>query len=537
MSKNFPWGVLQIARTTDRKAIRTAYAAVLKTLDVDKQMEAYAELRDARDEALAQAREAEQSVGLGPVLADDVADLGDGGDLGELGEIEPLSPEELGPDIPPAQEQPQAGRSTISEDIPNRLAAILVPNGERIEDPLTFEENEECEGLIAQILADAQGTSIDVQHNIESWLAHILATAWPRSGPLVSEVRDHFGWARSAGLLDEDPAVAFLNDQLATLDFVAELEDPAQYYHTEWVELKQPGKRGFNPFRKARVDKINALLASIRQNHPQAEEYLSPERVASWTEPDSVGSPWGGVLKWGGGLYLLAVVIGAVFGDEPNTDDPPTALFDTGQPWTAEEKQALLDRLFGAGIDEASLQQNAPIIAEAFERQTASRIDTDAADERTYEELARVLRYQSRRAAAHAPFAELVAIQQARLDMLRLVRDSGNAQDCVTASLTGSLPASVVPSAEFEQQEAAVFGRLLQAEIFQFNDAQLPTTAQIPGWVVDGVMANAGMSVEKFTELAQGNGSPAEQCDYTIAMLETMLRRPGDVSAELLRMI
>ena len=48
----WPWSVLGIAATRDTGAVRKAYADALRALDLDKEVRAYAELRQARDEAL-----------------------------------------------------------------------------------------------------------------------------------------------------------------------------------------------------------------------------------------------------------------------------------------------------------------------------------------------------------------------------------------------------------------------------------------------------------------------------------------------------
>ena len=52
---SWPWSVLGIEATDDKGAIRKAYATKLKTLDIDNEINAYADLRAARDHALANA--------------------------------------------------------------------------------------------------------------------------------------------------------------------------------------------------------------------------------------------------------------------------------------------------------------------------------------------------------------------------------------------------------------------------------------------------------------------------------------------------
>ncbi|MCJ2184738.1 hypothetical protein MTR62_18885, partial [Novosphingobium sp. 1949] len=55
MTQPFPWSILGIAPTRERKAIRSAYARAIKAMDLDADVEGYARLRHARDVALQRA--------------------------------------------------------------------------------------------------------------------------------------------------------------------------------------------------------------------------------------------------------------------------------------------------------------------------------------------------------------------------------------------------------------------------------------------------------------------------------------------------
>ena len=58
--RRWPWDVLGIDPTHDESAVRKAYADVLRALDLDKDVKAYTDLRQARDEGLWLARSGEQ---------------------------------------------------------------------------------------------------------------------------------------------------------------------------------------------------------------------------------------------------------------------------------------------------------------------------------------------------------------------------------------------------------------------------------------------------------------------------------------------
>ena len=171
----FPWDVLGIAPTDDRKAVRSAYAERLKAIDPDQDIAGYSRLRDARDEALWLIREGQAT---GAHAAPSESDLNDwfagGGDAPGAGEAQPDAAAEP---VPPPDNKP-------ADDKPGRFIELLFPGHEFTPEPLTREEYEAGADLMRGIMADAQAATVDRQGGIEDWLAHYLASSWPRSGPL-----------------------------------------------------------------------------------------------------------------------------------------------------------------------------------------------------------------------------------------------------------------------------------------------------------------------------------------------------------------
>ncbi|HZF46323.1 MAG TPA: hypothetical protein VEZ26_08305, partial [Sphingomonadaceae bacterium] len=183
MSRHGPWKVLGIDPTDDLKTIRRAYADKLRAMDVDQDAAAYAQLRDARDHALVLAKsmaapseppaaQEEDEWSLGYAMAEEDGRGPDGGAADHHGDTGPYAME---PE-PPAPGEP--GPDAL-------LQELLFPAGEYSEGGFTYEENEAAQVLLRQILVTALEGDLNLQRAIDYWLADRLASAWPRSAPLV----------------------------------------------------------------------------------------------------------------------------------------------------------------------------------------------------------------------------------------------------------------------------------------------------------------------------------------------------------------
>jgi hypothetical protein len=519
VTRRGPWRVLGLDPTDDRAAIRRAYADKLRQLDIDRDVEGYTRLRGARDHALALARSAAvaEADAREPVLVDDGWEE---------------APAEAEPDAFPddaADASPVPPAEPDEPKPPQILLEILFPQGETSEEPLTADELARAEQAQAAILAQAETSSIDEQAGIENWLAHHLASAWPRSAWLVEEAAGAFGWLDEAGQLGERQAVHFLNQRLKGMRFVAKVQRPSHPLHKAWAELSRPGLKGSFAFMRASKDDVQRLLAGIRERYPEVERHLDPERVGSWeaTFEESPWSPWTIVWRIIMVVWVLSLV-SRLFVPADSADPPIPAKIE----WSAAQST----ELFGSSFSDEALRDGAPDLSRTLDSGAQYDIYLDEPVVETAD-LLRQLRLVTLFSARDASFEELVAIKQLKLDLLQVAREQGGSSDCLAYARDGLFREDLRVDAELRDKERALAARLLLAGRLRPSSASIPTQAYIPGSVIEQIVRTTGFSEETVASAARGEGDDAVLCDYQIALLEAVLRRPGDVSEDLLRMM
>jgi len=150
-------------------------------------------------------------------------------------------------------------------------------------------------------------------------------------------------------------------------------------------------------------------------------------------------------------------------------------------------------------------------------------------------ELLVLLRAQSQLAARDAAFDELVAIKQVKLALLRVVREQKGPDDCLDFDTQGIFPANVEVPETLRAEERGLAARLARANLLLPSDGRLPDGAMIPGPVIGQIIDSTGLSENAVRGAIRGDGNDEVLCDYRIALLEAVLKRPGQVSADLLR--
>ncbi len=259
------WRTLGIARTDDARAIRKAYAAKLKTIDVDADPNAFIALREARDRALARlagATAATQSVSLEPAFAD---------------HHEPPSCVDQ-----PAQPTLQARDEQAERDRQSarfiHLEALLF--GEEEPDP------EELTAATRAILEHPEMGHVDHAGSVEDWLAAILCDAVPRSDPVLPLTARHFGWENELGTIHQRYALAAAAGRADDLLCLERLRDPSHRWHAAFALLSRPAPPGVRPALEMRLrhkSSIAELLESLRFHNPGVEvEALDRGHVAMW---------------------------------------------------------------------------------------------------------------------------------------------------------------------------------------------------------------------------------------------------------------
>lgn len=301
---HWPWTVLQIAPTEDRKTIRDAYSRLLKALDPDAATEAFMELREARDGALSghflhPPRDADDE--------DEADDFGLGDPLPEGAPPPPVDPE-------PA-ERPQFTVEYSDDDDKRFQRVVDLFTGEG---DLAASEIEELHTHLDTLLADDRMADLGHYARVENWLAQLLAERYPRGAALFPRVAEHFHWGTRAHELGIHPAIPWLFNSHEGHSLVHELGTPGHAYHREWAELVRGKIKGPLWLRAVDKQRMANLIATIRRDYPWLEQdHWQPELVARWEKKVEGGgvrgpSPW----VWIIGGFLLLSVIARIAGSE-----------------------------------------------------------------------------------------------------------------------------------------------------------------------------------------------------------------------------
>jgi hypothetical protein len=226
------------------------------------------------------------------------------------------------------------------------------------------------------------------------------------------------------------------------------------------------------------------------------------------------------------------VPAGADYGDTVDA-----AYGQTTPPQVENDFRRALDALLGAGYDEAELRNTASNFLAGL--RTAYIAGRGAAGD--HEAGIAAARNHARSyiiaARLDAEFAELVAIAEMRRVWLRALRDQGllGAQCPLRTSIGGEYRDVVLDEAG-QAREQALLRQLASVRLFETLPQPRNISASVPGEVIGGTMERSGLS-EDVVRAALGDFDHPERCRMELGMLDTVLARPGEVSADLLRVI
>lgn len=563
---------LGIAKTTEVPVIRRAYAEKLKAMDIDRDVDGYARLRNARDAALRWAR----------MQTTDAQDT-----------FDPLASVEMQDGTPPDEEKPEAaswlysapqaqgtseptlttllGQSTPSLDVTPGFAAAKAPAAKAIavgHDPFTrpvllgLEQNADAvmpawaheqalrrlllpediddelpplegweeamaRGHLKAVLHSAESVSVTAFDEIENWLARMLCDSWPRSAPLLEPAAQVFGWESERGQVSERPAVAYLNSRLRGLRFVEKVQVAGHPLHKAWTELTTPAHQGSRRGWLVKRGDVEQLLEGVRKNFPELEHHFDPWRVALWEKKGTSSDNHGWFSNWRlviiGVVFLIQVVRFAV---ATNDADPAP------QPVSASEQareNAIVDHavttIFGSGVTLEQVRSRQPDLAALFAaNRTIARSEnsSDAAYLSKVHDLVRERMYISARMQKGALLDD---VQRVRIGLLRAAREAGPAQ-CMAFVRTFRFPAEAPIPLPVVERERKLALRMLDAQ-------QLGPPAQIKngqtsvsGTIIRKVIDATGIGEDRV-RIAMGNkGSDADRCAVTIALIDAALDAP-----------
>jgi hypothetical protein len=543
----FPWSRLGIDPTSDKAAIRKAYADALRATNVDEDIAGYADLRRARDQALWLAAQGEQA------LAGEEEDEGAIYGLGALDDGDDLAPE-VGDwdeddghtwDIAPGIQQALSGPSDYEEQAPplteaqqraqeawNTLLAIMYPGGEASEEAVTHAEFDAGLAALGVLIARAEDADLEEHDALDGALAELFARTWPRSSPFVEPANAAFHWLDEAGSLEERPALMFLNQRLKGMRFHEKVQQPDHPLHKAWAELARPGRATlFDRMRVKRLD-VHKLLTGIRERYPELETFLDPERIASWDGDSaslaegrtSAGRGFSRVLLFVVVVFAALRVFANIMGsDSAPGDDPPVA--EAAAAYEAVLNDTAVAAVFGEGVTMAQVRAADPVFAGDL------RKVIKAVGSQPSLVLAHV-RLKALQSDTVADFDGLVT--RGELRRLWLAAALPSPQQCREVLTGDFVTQPLTLDAAAREREARLLKQLLEAKFLSSDGRREGGTFSVPGWVIDETIAKSGLG-EEAVDAALRDPQHAARCQLELTLLGVMLKEPGKISADLLR--
>lgn len=575
MTAGFPWSLLGIAATGDVKAVRKAYADRIKAMDLDADVEGYAALRDARDTALRLARRGPPA----PIEPDPPAAQAAAKEDGEEHRRWPHAAPDLpgewradaalsvvpgrpdgnflparartGPDAaadgchhrlvavpagaalsPPSLEGHADGPwlgLTPGKTAFDRLAAILLPGAPATGEPMDEEESREAVRRLGAVLDEAALSDIARHHQIENWLAGLLAEAWPRSAPLLEEATAAFGWEREWGKVDARPAVDYLGSRLRGYRFQQAVLRPDHRFHRAWRELSRPGPAG--AFRLLRVGRgqVDALLAGIRKHFPEVEAHLDEARVTSWERGGAIApmtAAWFIVF----GLIALGALAGSF--DPPSRETPPppiaaeSAIAEPNRATMSSAVEAAVADNF-AGVDANWLWMHQPDLAQTITANARYALQQGEDGKEVVRKVTEIVRERVYSEGRLLDGADFETTMRLRLGLLRAARTHG-ATTCVELLGSSWLDGTVAVPDSLRARERRFATALAEKGLLTAPQQREAASAPVPGELVGRVMAKTGLGEQQVAAAMRRKGSDAHRCAVAIALLEATLAWRGD---------
>jgi hypothetical protein len=256
------WEALGIAPTGDVPAIRKAYAALLKAIDVDSDADGFVRLHAAFKRALGAA---------------------EGGAEGRAeGRAEPPAPGRGG--AGPAGPAPDgAPRPAPAPDwTPDAGAAALQRLWTLLDEAAGEPDAEALRATTAEILGQPEMHNVDHAGRMESVLAEIAWRAIPRSDPIAPLLVRFFHWESRRGRIDQPLAFDTLIARARGQDLLGLTADPDHPLHQAYLSLLGWGEDPDRALHREIGSDVGHLLRVIRERAPAAMDSLHPARVAQW---------------------------------------------------------------------------------------------------------------------------------------------------------------------------------------------------------------------------------------------------------------
>ncbi|MEG3149855.1 hypothetical protein U1769_08145 [Sphingomonas sp. ZT3P38] len=576
------WRRLKIEPTRDIAAIRSAYAAVLKSIDPDTDRAGFEALREAREQALAFARRDD-----GAVIDDEAATshdiaiplgaygrgnldapiLGDNRPRGDVTTTVPPAAEELFQTFErPASTGGQGrviplhglndalvirvlGLSRVSSMLENSpltapesfdehyravLSILFGEDGQFVR--ITGNVADILRNHVAALLRDPRMAEIAFYADAERWFAQIVSRGMPRSDVILAPVIEHFGWLASRGRIDQSTEIAAVVARHDSLVFLAAVGRPQHPLFVAWNELTRPANERSHRDYSVSRKKVNELLEIVRRDYPDLEQAMDWYRVSLWENPTSISS------RLPGGFYFLLTWV-IIFGlgslgycspsqRRPSYISPPPALILDELVSPDDDINAALRDVANASVSMHLLREKKPSLAAMLEAKWQKAKELKQGRDAFLRDTTRLLFQRYRNGLRRADHALISQYRQLDLDEAKAALEAGSV-GCSSYFQGGYSPGP--RSVEFGRRNSEIIVRVLTELDTDPPRGPVSRMFTIKGAVVDASAIRAGMTRTRFLAAMDEMPSSLPRCRTRIALLETALALPPKDGLKLLR--
>ena len=582
------WRQLGIAPTKDSSAIRSAYAAVLKSIDPDTDPARFQALRQAREQALAYARSSDDQLAAAqealhshikipltswspdPIIAPGLANGTVPGNVGAIvpsvkGDFLSLArpapvdgTEQLLPTahVNGSLTPPVLGGASISSTIESLTlndgavdeahyrAVLGILFGEDGRQQPLSDETVRRELIVhaEALLNNPRMSEIAFYSEAERWFAQVIAAAAPRSDPIAHLALDHFGWLADRGRFDQRPEIAAVVARYDMLAFHAAVQKEGHPLHRAWRELITPAdehsRRGH-----ASGKQVAKLLELVRRDFPDLEQAFDWYRVSLWETQPTVSRGGSRNLSWLGWLWPALVLLSALGRCSAETPRPPiiseasdpalpTVGLVDGLRSSDDDIEAAVAMATDRELSLRTIKENNPdlarLLAADWERARSDKELRSAFIQRT----STGLRDRFNTGLAEASYPLISDYRSFQRDEARLA-GSRSIYACDDYFIKGTLPGSRSPL--YRQRLSKMIARGLIETNVAPPERDLPRSFVIPGAAFTDAVKRSGLSKEEFRQAMQGKGSAEMRCKARIGLIEAALALPRNPGLKLLR--